>query len=582
MADQDPWSGVQLQTWQDNPGQPTGVGQVAPEVAANQAAQANGQQLDPWAAVDFTGAAQSWFGGRNTQGTENGWDTPFYRETIKQQDEWLQKAKDANSPSLYYSRFDTSVNREATGIVTWDDQAKGLRAGDVFENGQKTGNLFDLYGERDAATMLAPLLFDGTEQARLFEQGTTETNQPLIDATRERIADMTKQVEKAPSAEAFRDLTAEKREMLDEGVSDAGSLAAGAGAGAAAGAGIGAFFGGIGAAPGALIGAGIGAAAAWLNRDQMTEMASRTLAQAQVAGTQEGGLQAGLAHLSGWSGVAMQAASPFQNTVQGAFDMTSGELGDGIASFYEVDADGNRLAGGGVQTINTIASVGDAFTQFASPAARGLYTASMGAQVAAGVGELGTGTVFDPTAGRYDELEGAGEWAAAAGSVGIDAVQLGVARALVRSTAASRAMVGSDEIASSALRRATQRTMNAGGTVAVKMDQAIDRTWAKARGVALPANYTTKEVNGVRFFFGDDLTTPVTQRLTAQIIAPSEFTKWLPTGWRARNRMATTRGVPSADDMYTAALEMAQTGSRLSNATINAFATSGPTARAPS
>jgi hypothetical protein len=571
VADQDPWSGVQLQEWQDNPGQPTGVGQVAPEIAANQQAQANGQPLDPWASVDFTSAAQSWFGGRNTQGTQNGWDSPFYRETIRQQDEWLQKAKDANSPSLYYSRFDTTVNREATGIVTWDDEAKGLRAGDVFENGTKTGNLFDLYGERDAATMLAPLLFDGTEQARLFEQGDAESNQPLIDATRERIAQMTQQVEKAPSAEAFRDLTAEKREMLDEGVSDVGSAAAGAGAGAAAGAGIGALFGGVGAVPGAVIGAGIGAFTSWLNRDQLTEMSARTLAQAQVAGQQDGALQAGLAHLSGWSGVAMQAASPLQNSVQGAFDATSGELGDGIAAFYEVDENGDRLAGGGVQTISMIASVGDAFTQFASAPARGLFYASMGAQVVAGLGETATGTVFDPTAGRYDELEGFGERAAQFASVGIDAVQLGVARALVRSTAAQRSLVGADEIAGSALQRAAQRTMNAGGTVAVKMDQAIDRTWAKARGVELPPNYTTKEVNGIRFFFGEDLSTPVTQRLTAQIIAPSEFTKWLPTGWRARNRMAAGRGMPTADDMYTAALEMAQTGNRLSNASINAF-----------
>jgi hypothetical protein len=571
VADQDPWSGVQLQQWQDNPGQPTGVGQVAPEIAANQQAQANGQQLDPWAAVDFTSASQSWFGGRNTEGTQNGWDSAFYQKMIAQQDEWLKKAKDADSPSLYYQRFDTSVNKEATGVVTWDDEARGLRAGDVFEDGAKTGNLFDLYGERDAATMMAPLLFDGTEQARLFEQGTTESNQPLIDATRERLAEMTTQVAKAPGAEAFRDLTAEKREMLDEGVSDAGSIAAGAGAGAATGAGIGAFFGGVGAAPGALIGAGIGAVAAWLNRDQLTEMSARTLAQAQVAGQQEGGLQAGLAHLSGWSGVAMQAASPFQNTVQGAFDMTSGELGDGIAAFYEVDENGDRLAGGGVQAVNMVASVGDAFTQFASAPARGIYYGSMGAQVVAGIGEVGTGTVFDPTAGRYDELEGFGEWGAAVGSVGIDAVQLGVARALVRSTAAQRSLVGADEIAGSALQRAAQRTMNAGGTLATKMDQAIDRTWSKARGFELPPGYTTKEVNGVRFFFGEDVTTPIAQRLTAQIIAPSEFTKWLPTGWRARNRMAASRGVPSADDMYTAALEMAQTGNRLSNASVNAF-----------
>jgi hypothetical protein len=575
VADQDPWSGAKLQAWQDNPGQPTGVGQVAPEVAANQQAQRENRPLDPWASVDFTGAAQSWFGGRNTQGTENGWDSPFYRTMMAQQDEWLQKAKDADSPSLYYQRFDTSVNKEATGIVTWDDEAKGLRAGDVFENGAKTGNLFDLYGERDAATMLAPLLFDGTEQARLFEQGDTESNQPLIDATRERLAQMTEQVQKAPGAEAFRDLTGEKREMLDEGWSDLGSAAAGAGSGAAAGAAIGSIVPGLGTAVGAVGGAIFGGVAGWLNRDQMTEMSARTLAQAEVAGVQEGGLQAGLAHLSGWAGVAMQSASPFQNTVQGAFDMTSGELGDGIASFYEVDENGDRLAGGGVQAVNMVASVGDAFTQFASAPARGIYYASMGAQVVSGIGEVATGTVFDPTAGRYDELEGGGEWAAAIGSVGIDAVQLGVARALVRSTEASRALVGTTDaaapVAATMLGRAAQRTMNAGGSVASKVEQSIDRGWAKARGVELPANYTTKEVNGVRFFFGEDLATPVTQRLTAQIIAPSEFTKWLPTGWRARNRMATTNGMPTADDMYTAALEMAQTGNRLSNASVNAF-----------
>lgn len=571
-----PWESVDLSPWEDNPeaftGTPTGAAQVAPEVAAAQHAQESGQPLSPWASVDFTDASKSWFGGRNTSGERNGWDSDFYRAAVAQDDEWMRKAADAQSPSLYFQQFDTKVNKEATGVATWDDEARGIRAGDVFQGGKKVSNLVDDFGWRDAATMMAPLLFDGVEQQRLFEAGGVGDNAPLVEATQARLAERSQQALKAPTAEAFADLVDDKRDQFDD-MSGWGSAAAGAGAGAL----MGSVIPGVGTAVGAVVGALAGGTAAWLNRDQMTELVARTQAQAEIASRQEGLGTAALAQLSGWSQVAMTAASPVQNTIQGVTDLTTGDLGDGASEFYEIDpATGVRKAPGWLQALNVVGSVGDAFAQFASAPARGLYYTTMGAQVAAGVGQVATDAVFDPTAGEYHQLEGVGERAAAWTSVGIDAVQMGVARALVRSTAGQRALVGADEeaVVRTALGRATDRARAAGGVAAGWADRGVDRLWAGMRGKALPENYVSRDVNGVRYFFGEDLSSPVAMRLTAQLLAPSELFKWLPNAARARMRTAASNGMPTADDMYTAALSTVKNGNRLSTAVVNGFAES--------
>lgn len=576
MAENDPWESVQLQTWQDDPAAPTGVGQVAPEILANQQAAAAGQPLDPWASVDLTNSAQSWFGGRNVEGPENGWDTPFYREAIKQQDEWLRRAGEDGKASTYFQMFDPAVNKNATGIVTWNDPAKGLKAGDVFEDGVKTGNLVETYGERDAATMMAPLLFGAEEQARLFEQGDVGNSQPLIDAVNEQISFRSTQAEKAPTAEEYQELLAKYREEDGGTESAVGSAAAGAGATAAIGAGIGTMIlPGVGTAIGAVGGALFGGIAGFLNRDQITEQVARTRTEVELADASESGYQGLIAGVSGWAGVATTAASPFQNTLQGLYDASSeGGMGDGVSAFYEVDETGARKVSGWLETANLAAAAGDMFAQFAGGPGRALFYATMGAQVGSGVAQLTTGDQFDPTAGRYRDMDGAGEWAAAVGSVGIDAVQFGVARALARSARGARQMEGQplqNVVEGHILSRAVQRSQNAAGAVGEGVTRSIDRAWAIARGKTLPTNYTTQEMFGVRYFFEEGASSPAMYRLTAQLMAPSEWTRWMQVGFRSRARAAAAKGMPTANDVYVASIDAARSTSKMGAAVLNAF-----------
>ena len=568
-----------LSPWQDNPeaftGTPTGAAQVAPDVAAAQQEQAAGGPLSPWNPVDFTSAAQSWFGGRNVEGERNGWDSDFYRKMDAQTQEWEKKAQEAGSPSLYFQRFNTEVNKEATGIAFWDDPASKVRAGDVFEDGKKVSNLIDDFGWRDAATMMAPFLLDGVDQKQAFEAGDVGDNTPLIRDVQAEIAKMTEQVQKAPTAEAFQDLLAEKRDEYDDN-SAAGSTAAGAGATAAIGAGIGTLFlPGVGTAIGAGVGAAFGGIAGFLNRDQITEQVSRMSAEVDIADASGADYQGLIARVRGWSGVASTAASPLQNTVQGLYDMSSeGGLGDGVAAFYATDSTGARVAPGSLELVNLAATAGDMFAQFAGAPGRALYFATMGTQVGAGVAQLTTGDQFDPTAGRYRDMQGAGEWAAAIGSVGIDAVQLGVARALTRSARGQRALEGDplrQTIEGNVLSRAVQRTQNVGAAAGEGVTRGIDRAWALARGKKLPENYTTKELYGYRFFFGADASAPVAYRTTAQMIAPSEWGSWMRVGFRSRARMAAAQGMPNADDVFQAALGVARDSNKMGAAVMNAF-----------
>ena len=306
-----------LSPWQDDPeaftGTPTGAAQVAPEVAETQAALAAGQPLSPWNPVDFTAASKSWFGGRNVEGERNGWDSDFYRKMNAQYEDAQKRAAAENNPNIFFDRFDPKVNKEATGVVTWNDPARGLRAGDVFEDGKWVNNLVDDFGWRDAATMMAPMLFTADEQGRLFEEGSTADNTPLIEATQARIEEMSQQATKAPTAYEFSQLV-EQKKVEDGGTESAvGSALAGAGASALAGAAVGSVIPGVGTAVGAVVGSLFGGVAGYLNRDQMTELVARTQAQAEIAEATTGDWDSWMARLSGWSQVGMTAASPLQN-----------------------------------------------------------------------------------------------------------------------------------------------------------------------------------------------------------------------------------------------------------------------------
>jgi hypothetical protein len=528
----------------ENPFQPWGMTQTRDRYA--------GQQLTQWDPQGYAEGAQQWWTGRNTRGTVNGWSTPFMSRMGEQQKKYLDEAASSGTPSRYFEWVDDA---DATGVVTWDDAAKGLRAGDVFTGGVKRENLYDVYDQEDADLLVSSVMFDGAEQGRIFEGGPSA----LREAVQGRFEQTTLQASGSKSAEAFQEDVQLQKDWLN---SDVLAASTGAGGGAAVGAGIGAtigaFFGGVGAVPGAGIGAGIGAlvggVSAWLNRDLIEEQTARSLVQADLAGEQYGAGAWLSQNVRGVGEVLMTSAQPLSNTTQGLYDQVTGRGGDGISEYYAIDtATGRQKAPGWLEALNVGASLGDSVLQFASPTGRGFYLTTMGAATAGKVGTLATtDAVFNPETGGWDPLEGAGERLAAGASVGIDAVQMGTARGLAQANAALRRAAGMSAPAERGL---------------------VDAAWGRlpGRGQLEDAVGPSVQASGLRIF-RNEAGEAVAARPTLSLLAPSTAVEWVTTGARSRMLKQADRGATVVDDFYRASVQQTRLTSRWSNALLTGFA----------
>ena len=388
-------------------------------------------------ARERAGRLPGWQTGGRNGGTENGFQTDFYNRMYEQRDRYLESG----------NLRDWYEDEELTGVATWNQQSKrhgDVKFGDVFENGVKVGNLLDGssgYSENEAYTLLGDLVLDSKTRSEIYQD--TANPGRLKDEVTRAAESRQQEIDAWGTQQAYQsDVDALKGEWDDTatalaitGAGAAGGAATGAGAGAA----IGALFAGVGAIPGAVVGGLIGGAigglgggtAAALNRDQIEDVAARAAVQTGMAAEEfgaAGGLSTGL---RSWGGAAVTAISPLSNTVQGLVDLASeGGPGDGSAAFYEEEQNGF------LQALNVGATLGDSLLQFLSPTGRALFMGTMGAQVAGGLSSLVTqeGALFDDRSGTFDRPDDAGQWLAAVGSVGIDAVQLLGARGLTRAT----------------------------------------------------------------------------------------------------------------------------------------------------
>src|SRR5699024_5350151 len=145
----------------------------------------------------------------------------------------------------------------------------------------------------------------------------------------------------------------------------------------------------------------------WLNRDQvMTQVAQ---ASEQYERAEEAGHGAlGFAdQFAGWAGLAMTALSPTHNLLQGVYDATQGEGGDGVAEYRNSDTSSLPM-----QAIDTAALIADGVGSFGSKLAIKAFTVGMGAVTLGGVASTASGVAegnlaFNPYSGRYEDI-GAG------------------------------------------------------------------------------------------------------------------------------------------------------------------------------
>ena len=446
--------------------------------------------------------------GANPRSTENSWNNEFMRGFITN----YQRAMDEGKAHNYF------LNRR-DGIAMVDQRGKDdqgvdqvVRAGDVFSNGAKVGNLYDRYGSERADQILTPLMVSAQEQ----RHGVT------VAQKREQVQrDMAAFQTRSEFDSRVQDTKDEWGETYDAGIAGAGAVG-GAAIGASAGGAIGALFGGIGAVPGAIVGGIVGGVAggigSWWNRDEIEDMAARGKVQAEMLDRETWG--AGHAtRLQTYSQLAGEFTNPLKQVVHGAAENTWGVQGDDKSAFYATDENGDLVRSPIWTGVDVAAGLGGAALQFASPVGRIAFQGTMGGTIAGKTGTLALsgGQSFDERTGAFDNvfLDEDGQFnvvssLAGIGEIGIDVLQLGMGRGL------------------SGYARSTL------GKQAVK-----DRTVETLAG----------------FKFTTNAAGTMTHRLSVQAFAPSELVQAMAA--RSAAQLRTGSGAFSTDDLYKAAQAIA-------------------------
>ena len=541
----------------NNPAAPLGLQQ-----SANRFATGLDSSWKPKSSMLETAA--TWYTGANSEGIENGWDSQFYRTAYEQLDRYSQAVGESGDPRDFYKWLE---DPNATGVAMWDDEERGIRFGDVFNAGvkQQGQNLYDTFDKQTADVMMAEFMFDKDTKSRLFARSDRE--QAIADAVDERHASENERRKYAETSGQFGEDVKAREEWLREHEAQYGlalgsavvtgataaTLTAAAGAAATA-AGLTAWSG-----PGALVAGGVAAAVAgitaWMNQDQLVEMTARAWEVTSRSNEKYNGVQ-GLAGTAGtaseeWSKVVTQLAKPGSNLVQGITDSYHGERGDMDAEFQEFDADGNRVAGKLAIGLDIVASVGDSALQFSSPVGRWIYFGTLGSGVGGKTTSmLATDEGWNDRTGTFDSYDGWKEHMAAAGSIGIDVLQMGIAAKLGSAAAASRSAFGAPPI-------------KEGG----RFSKYFKKGDEEIPGVLRPGQDI--RINGIQFSYNE--AGERTAKMTAEALVPSEFMRWVPTLWVARMNKV-DKGALSGDDIYNAAVTMTRNGSRVRDALINGYA----------
>jgi hypothetical protein len=554
-----------------NPANPTGLTATYERVGGGVAAGPQPGGFTPWTpTTSMAESAYSWYSGANPTSGRNGWDTDFYNEMFRQVDHYQRLAAERDDPTQFY-KWLVPGNQRATGVAMWDDPEGRFKFGDVFVKGkvQKGQNLYDVHDEYTADLLMGELMFNRVDKQRMFEDDNrVQLFRDKVESERKR---GNERAVWAGSAKDYKDDVEKKQETIREhGGGALMTLAGGATAGGMAWGGTvltsmglaAAGFswtgpGAIGAAVIAGVATAAGLAGGYMNQDQLTEITARAWSRTEQAaerystervegdGTFNRWQQVAAVTGSAAMGVGelgMKFMAPLSNVTQGIVDASSeGGIGDGESEFYAYSSTGRREANKWVRGLDLVATVGDSMLQFANPFGRMFYMGNMAA-VAGGKFITGLGgTTFNDSRGAWDNIESIPEGLSLAGSVGIDVLQMGVAG---------------------------------------KLHSASEKARAWAKGPFDDANKVADDLyevtlNGRVYKYNDKLEV-VSSKTTLEALVPSEFLRWVPTGWMAQ-RMALRDGrkIVTRDDLFQAAQKTASYGTRLGDAVILGWAEGG-------
>ena len=543
--------------------------------AADQLLGAHGGSFVAQQGTDMTGTLREWYTGRNTGGTDNGWNTEFQKKFQDGYDAALNKGQ----------VWDYYKQPTATGVVLWDNaQGKDgtLEFGDVVVDGSKVGNVYEDFDRHTANVMMGEYVVKtGQRKAELNEAG----NDPASIAkawdeeiTKERGIN-TQQAEVAPRAEQLKDDVREELETDDDRF---GVVATAFGGGAVLGGGLGSVIApGIGTVIGAGIGGTISAVGAWLNSDSLTYQLAMSQEKQKLASAEGAGIASELNMLSqNFSSIAL---NPLQNWIKGTYDaaqpggVTGGSLG---GEFYETDAEGNRKAGVIWQALDMAAMFGDSALQLASPAGRLAYQAQMSAQISSGVigllpgqgqwddtllkqNSVWTSEEYNPETGKMESHVDVGNALAGVGTVAIDAVQLGGISSLSRGVdrlAASTAKATGQEAAGWA--KGLQRWNPANFTERLNL--------SSAQRLAVKEGAEIETRSGYKFVVKDNGEIVGNAKKTLSMLAPSEGLQALTAKALARRDRAWREGGVRAEDLYNTASQLAMGTKGLTSILVNA------------
>lgn len=582
MAD-DRLSNTELQKWyqqSQNPAAPAGAQQLSG--AIYESAQPGDTRfadspLTQWfyRNQDATGLAdnpQGWYTGANSQGVDNGWFTDLAERATTQ----YNAAVEAGTAADY---FDPS--NKPTGVAVFDHTTSSgakVTFGDIYDNGEFKGNFYDMYDKPTADLMMLSWAgSDGETLRHVYGERNPEDIAAEVDRVRQRNNDEWAAGETNRdfnnTANQVEDRFAESDAVqgglmaagaLGSGLIAAGALTAASGVGAPIGAGMIAFGTGLSALAGGV--------AAWMNRDTLTETAARNFVITSMSKEKFGTDAAIATGLYQWSGLAGKMITPLSNLTQGSADWIKGEIGDKESEFYRTNAEGKRVVGKGWIAADMVATVGDSLLQFSNPIGAMAYMAQMSGTIVGETAELALtgGQTFSFYRGDFDNIftDDEGNFDASAalagiGKVGIDVVQLGLARGLTQGVNTGRAAVGKE-----AVYKFSQQAKT--GTLGIRPASLGGLTTAERSALEAGGKWETA---AGRKLVVDDAGNVVSSRAryTTQMLAPSEFLRSVSTRIEAQRLAAARGGAYTMDDFYRAATSLSIGKKAWNDALVNAL-----------
>lgn len=420
--------GTVVDSWRDNPGGPR-PSDYAPQGLRESWRPSAFQQEGTRNPVSPY-MTPGWQTGGRVGGVTNAWDDRlgdnFFGRARDQYEE--EQRKIAQNPDYVSNLF---LRGDYTGVVTWDQtfdvngQSRQFNTGDIYEDGQLIGNVYDEgsgFSLEEANAFLAPMVL-GPDQARAYRDSAGD-QQKLRTLISERGAEEGKLVSAYETRRPYENAVQGYLDEWDErSIDEVVITGSGILGGAATGAAVGTFFGPVGTVVGAIGGGIIGGIGSWLNADEARAMGASTLAQMDVlrADEERGDAAAFGAAVQGIGGFAMSRLNVAGNLAGGINDSIWGVRGDNISNLQVQASEGNI---GAYVTIG-VTGVIDGALMAAGRVPLAAYMASMGGVVGGRtMNQVMYDGEWDETTGSFHRYETASQRLAGYGATLIDAGQM--------------------------------------------------------------------------------------------------------------------------------------------------------------